>query len=159
MGTVTVSAASLKLNYDDINNAAKDAYFKRVGRPSSVNGGTFAHLLRREKEFIRKYFHDTYTVPAGTDSNAVVLMYLQEMVSWLEAALNANLPGKPDPKILKTITNANHQSCIIFLDSVLQGVYQKETTKPMPSSLRPKFDASSSETDYFTAYISAIGDI
>ena len=162
MGTVTVPADTRNassVDYQQINDAAKTAYFKRTGQVSTITGATFAHVIRREKEFTKKYLKDSYTVPGTTDPNDSVVMYLQEMVDRLENMLSTNLPSQVDPRIIKAMANANHQACIMYLDSLLQGVYQNENTQPLPPSSRPKYDSSSSETDYFVAYIEAIGNV
>jgi hypothetical protein len=161
VGTVTAPGGPfniLNVDYGAINNSAAAAYRKQTGNPSTVAGNsTLKHLLRRLEEFLR-YLKAPYRVPKGTSDNDAILQYLQRVSGWYEAAKNTNYPGNPDSKILDAMQNANHKSCIIFLDSILQGLSAYKI-KPFPPSDRPTYAANSSETDYLVGYLDSIGNV
>jgi hypothetical protein len=161
VGTVTAPGGPFNIvnvGYGAINNSAAAAYLKQTGNPSAVSGNsTLKHLLLRLKEFLQ-YLKDRYQVPKGTTDNDAILLYLQEVSRWYEAAKNANYPGNPDSRILDAMESANHKSCIIYLDSILQGISAYKL-KPFPPKDRPTYAANSTETDYFVGYVDSIGNV
>jgi hypothetical protein len=148
----------VNVGYGAINNSAAAAYRKQTGNPSGVAGNsTLKHLLRRLEEFLR-YLGAPYQVPVGTSDNDAILLYLWKVSRWYETATNANYSGNPDRGILDAIDNANHKSCMVLLDSILQGISAYKQ-KQYPPGDRPTYVAGTSETDYFVGYVDSIGNV
>ena len=145
---------AVNVDYVAINNSAEAAYRKHTGNPSGVAGNsTLKHLLARLGRFLRHpIINDPYQLPANTSDNDAILLYLQEVSRWYERATNANHPGDPNRAMLDAIENANHKSCLILLDSILQGISAKDGV----ALNRPPFVNGASETSYFVAYLDAI---
>ena len=141
--------------YEDINESAADAYLQQAHKPSKVAGKTtLGHLLRRLEEFL-VYLGAPYTVPPGTEDNEAILRYLWRVSRSYERTTNAKYTGDPESDILDTIESGNHKSCLVLLDSILQGIWAaKGNANPLP---RPPFVNGTSETAYFVAYVDAIG--
>jgi hypothetical protein len=146
---------AVDVDYVAINNSTEAAYHKQTGNPSGINGNsTLKHLLGRLEKFLRHpHINDPYQLPANTSDNDAIVLYLCELSRWYERKMNANYPGNPNRQILDTIENANHKSCLIFLDSILQGISAKNGS----ALNRPPFTGGT-ETSYFVAYVDAIGN-
>ncbi|MFZ0658753.1 MAG: hypothetical protein WAM05_08535 [Candidatus Binataceae bacterium] len=153
MGTVTTSAVS-SVDPDVINTAAADAYRKQAKKPSKVTDKGLTGLWKHAQEFLVS-LGGNYPIPTGTKDNDAVLLYLQALSDFLAKQLGQSFPGKPDPKILSSLPNVNHQVCILFLDSILQGLY---AYRHKPFS-RPPFAQGIEETDYFVGYVNSLGNV
>ena len=159
MGTVTVysSVAVANVNYKPINDAAQFAYKRQTHQPSKVGTGTTLKLVRKHiKEFL-EHLKATYDVPPNTEDNDAIVLYLQALSHWFETTQQSNFPGDPDPQVFAAMANANHQSCIVYLDSILQGLYAYNHHQ-FDVDARPTYAAGKTETDYFVAYIDALGN-
>ena len=142
--------------YEAINDSAANAYLHQAHKPSKIVGRTsLKHILARLEEFL-VYLQDPYTVPASTPDNDAILSYLWRVSRWYEKTGNAKYTGDPDSDILDTIDSGNHRSCLVLLDSILQGIWAyKKNVNPLP---RPPFVNGTTETSYFVAYVDAIGN-
>jgi hypothetical protein len=160
MGTVTVysSVAVTNVNYKPINDALQFAYKRQTHNPSGVGSGTTLKIVcKHAKEFL-KHLKDTYDVPPHTDDNDAIVLYLQALSHWFEETQQANFPGNPDPQVFAAMANANHQSCLVYLDSILQGLYAYNHHQFDPDA-RPTYSVGKTETDYFVAYVDALGNV
>ena len=169
MGTVTLlrrgrsgtrrgprGRAPNQVGYNEINDSAADAYFNQTGKHSAINGRTtLKHLLARLEEYL-VFLGDPYQVPGTTDDNDALLTYLWRVSRFFETTTNANYPGDPDRRIVDVMENGNHKSCIVLLDSILQGIFASKTKLFLPGD-RPPFTGGT-ETSYFVEYVDAIGN-
>ena len=160
MGTVTVysTVALTNVNYKPINDAAQFAYKRQTHNPSAVGTGTTLKLVRKHaKEFLHsseghlrctsehKRQRRPRAIPPGTEPlvrNDSTIKFSRD----------------PDPQVFAAMANANHQSCIVYLDSILQGLYAYNHHQ-FDVDARPAYAAGKTETDYFVAYIDALGNV
>jgi hypothetical protein len=156
VGTVTTSAAS-PVDPDAINAAAARAYLKLTKKPSNVKDPGLTGLWKHTQEFL-VYLRGNYKPPTGTNDNDAIVLYLQAFSDFLAKHLGKSFPGSPDPKILSSLPNVNHQVCILFLDSILQGLYAYSQNSFDPGS-RPVFAHGTAETAYFVAYVDSLGNV
>lgn len=155
MGTVTIAGVK-DPNYSRINTSVENAYKNQTGHGTGINGSTSAHVLARMKKYV-EFLNPNYQLPSGASLNEAILLYLQEMSRFFEADQHESFPGNPDQGILGLMANVNHQSCILFLDSILHGLCAKRGIA-FPPGNRPMFTAGQSEDDYFVGYVDSIGD-
>jgi hypothetical protein len=156
VGTVTTSAAS-PVDPDAINTAAADAYLKQAKKPSKVTDKGLTGIWKHTQEFLVS-LGDNYPISTGTQDNDAVILYLQALSDFFTAHSKRSFPGSPDPKILSSLPNVNHQVCILFLDSILQGLYAYSQNSFDPGS-RPVFAHGTAETAYFVAYVDSLGNV
>jgi hypothetical protein len=159
VGTVTTSGGRHLTSVDlkRINDATEKAYVKQAKKPTGVMGDDLTALWKRVEKYLET-LGDKYKVPNGTVDNDAIVLYLQELSHFFEVAANSSFPGKPEAGVLGAMANTNHQTCILYLDSGLQGLYAYRH-KPFDPNSRPKFAAAKIETDYFVGYADAMGNV
>jgi hypothetical protein len=156
VGTVTGTGPFGDPNYARINTSVENAYYNLTGQHTGITGTGSSDLLARMQKYV-VYLNPKYKFPSGTSLNEALLIYLQEMSRFFEADQGQRFPGNPDQGILAAQANANHQSCILFLDSILHGLCAKRGIT-FPPNNRPKYAAGQSEDDYFVGYVDSIGN-
>jgi hypothetical protein len=161
VGTVTGTGGPYALtavSYKSINDAAELAYSRQTKKTSGVGAGNTLKLIWEHAIEFLQYLKDPYKLPQNAADNDAVVLCLQELSHWFEDQAGTNFPGNPDARVLAVMANANHQTCIVYLDSILQGLYAYRHHK-FDSGARPEYEQNKSETDYFVGYVDALGNV
>jgi hypothetical protein len=151
-GTVRSTA-----DFKSINDAAEIAYTRQTKKPTGLNGNDLKTLWKRVEMYVDA-LGSKYKIPNGTSDDDAIALYLQALSRFFEEDLNRSFPGNPEAGVLGAMTNANHQSCILYLDSILQGLYAHHH-KPFDPNSRPPYVQGNTETVYFVGYADAIGNV
>jgi hypothetical protein len=155
VGTIT-GAHGGNPGYDQINQSAAAAYLKQQHKPSQFTGDTLRDLSNRAVEWLGD-LGGKFQPPAN--DNDAIDQCLQELAKQLNKITHSHLTGSPDPDIYKVMVNANHKSCLVSLDAILQGAYAYNGGQSFQPGKRPKYDGIKDETGYFCAYLDAIGAV
>ncbi len=163
MGTVTIyrrrgPARSSGPDYTRINRDAESAYLAQVGSGSGVPGSsTLQDLSARALALMNSHLKDKYQVSGNHTDDEVILLCLNRMALFLQKAAKQSFPAAVDAGILAAMKNPNHSSCVVFLDSILQGLYFfNKNASPFPAGTRPKAADGASEDDFFCVYLQKI---